>query len=359
MTVSLESIRSIMSRLMPNRQRNGHSRAGKAIEGEEPRRELVSNEVASAPMSGDGSRVSGTRTSDLTGLMSAYLNARAEEIVALLLDGLTNETTRELGQMIENSRQSISAEVAAMREGVTSSQREVSRMGRELVRTGATMESVREALSSMGADVGRLETALQTELDIVRQLRVETGLAGLDEILATLDGLEIGLTEGRDLLQAMAVAHRRLKDSTVQRWWRAMGEATGIKRPLPEVPLADFESLIAGLELTYRRLQDSLARRGVTAIEAAGKPFDPYVHEAVATEPCPEEQERLVLREERRGYRTGDRVIRLSQVVVGRGQPVRKATKGRLSPSDRRSQVDQAQTTDGPAELDEKGLMNG
>ena len=192
----------------------------------------------------------------------------------------------------------------------------------------------------------RIAVALARE-----QAGAEVELAGSDEILATLDGLEIGLQEGRELVSALAGIQNRLKDATVQRWWRAMGEATGVKRPLPGIPLADLESLVTGLELTYRRLQDALARHGVTAIEAVGKPFDPYVHEAVAVEPCPEEQDGLVLREQRRGYHTTDRVIRLSQVVVGRGEAGKaSARRGRTRTArvEQIAEADRLNTEKGP-----------
>lgn len=252
-------------------------------------------------------------------LLSAYLGARAEETLALLLEGLARETGREMRQVVEESGQSIAADVAEVREGLASSQREFSRIGREMVRSGAMLETIREGVSAIAPSMERLEAALREHL-AREQPRAEE-LAELDEILATLDGLESGLQEGRELVGALASVQNHLKDATTQRWWRAMGEATGVKRHLPTIPLADVESLVAGLELTYRRLQDALARHGVSVIEAVGKPFDPYVHEAVAVEACPEAQDGLVLREQRRGYRTTDRIVRLSQVVVGRGEP--------------------------------------
>lgn len=255
----------------------------------------------------------------------AYLNARAEEALAHLLEELSRETAREVAESLEENRQAVSAEIAEVREGILSSQREFSRIGRELVRSGATLESIREAVTALGPAMERVESSLRSELmqehARERRLREEAEQAALDDILATLDGLEAGLEHGRELVQALSEAQRRLKDSTVQRWWRAMGEATGVKRPLPEVPVADVEGWIGGLELTHRRLQDALARRGVTPIDAVGKPFDPYLHEAVAVEPCPPERDGMVLREERRGYRAADRIVRLSQVVVGRGVP--------------------------------------
>jgi molecular chaperone GrpE len=56
---------------------------------------------------------------------------------------------------------------------------------------------------------------------------------------------------------------------------------------------------------------------GVQEIEADGETFDPAVHEAVAQQPG---EEGKVLGVVQKGYRLGDRVIRPSMVVVGKGE---------------------------------------
>ena len=273
------------------------------------------------------------RSSHVARLMGSYLKARAEETLASLLEELSNELAARSGQALDSARQQISAEIASVREDVSSSRSEVSRMGRELIRWGATLDSVLASTAAIGPNMERLESSLRTELmrelARYRQLREESEQAALDDMLAALDGLEAGQQDGRELLQALASVQRRLGDATAQRWWRAMAEATGVKRRLPEIPVADVESWINGLELTYKRLQDALGRRGVTRIEAVGKPFDPYLHEAVAIESCSQEQDGIVLREQRKGYRTADRVVRLSQVVVGLGEPTMSNNKPR------------------------------
>ena len=285
------------------------------------------------PASDDAGGNAEVRSSHVARLMGSYLKARAEETLASLLDELSNELAARSGRALDSARQQISAEIGSVREDVLSSRNEFGRMGRELTRWGATLDSVLAAMSAIGPNMERLESSLRSELmrelARYRQLREESEQAALDDMLAALDGLEAGQQDGRELLQALASVQRRLGDATAQRWWRAMAEATGVKRRLPEIPVADVENWINGLELTYKRLQDALGRRGVTRIEAVGKPFDPYLHEAVAIESCSQEQDGIVLREQRKGYRTADRVVRLSQVVVGLGEPTMSNNKPR------------------------------
>lgn len=72
-----------------------------------------------------------------------------------------------------------------------------------------------------------------------------------------------------------------------------------------------------GFRLIYKKMKDLLAAQGLQEIEAEGKPFDPHVHEAVGYEEGGENG--IIIREERKGYRFCDRVLRPSLVVVGKG----------------------------------------
>jgi len=57
--------------------------------------------------------------------------------------------------------------------------------------------------------------------------------------------------------------------------------------------------------------------QGVTRIEAVGKDFDPYLHEAVAQA---EGEEGIILEEVHGGYMFKNKLLRPSSVIVGKGQ---------------------------------------
>jgi molecular chaperone GrpE len=79
---------------------------------------------------------------------------------------------------------------------------------------------------------------------------------------------------------------------------------------------ADAAAYRKGVELIYKQLQDVLAKRGVTPIDAVGKPFDPRFHQAITYEPSPGRAEGEVIEEVRRGYMHGDRLLRPAMVKV-------------------------------------------
>jgi molecular chaperone GrpE len=72
-----------------------------------------------------------------------------------------------------------------------------------------------------------------------------------------------------------------------------------------------------GIAAIDRKLRQLLESEGVTAIDAAaGKPFDPREHEAIANVPGTGREEGEIVEEVRRGYRLRDRVIRPALVAV-------------------------------------------
>jgi molecular chaperone GrpE len=73
--------------------------------------------------------------------------------------------------------------------------------------------------------------------------------------------------------------------------------------------------LLEGMRATLNQLLDALAREGLEVIPAWGEPFDPNLHEAVASSGDGTGKE-MVSQELRRGYRLGSRVIRPALVTV-------------------------------------------
>jgi molecular chaperone GrpE len=89
-----------------------------------------------------------------------------------------------------------------------------------------------------------------------------------------------------------------------------------------------------GIAAIDRKLRQLLESEGVTAIDAAaGKPFDPREHEAIANVPNTGRAEGEVVEEIRRGYRLRDRVIRPALVAVAANTTDDTADTDAASPS--------------------------
>ena len=80
----------------------------------------------------------------------------------------------------------------------------------------------------------------------------------------------------------------------------------------------DLKGLIEGVELIYNDFMDVLGERGLSSIEAVGKKFDPYKHEAMMVIKDSDLAEDTVVEELQKGYILDGNVIRTSKVKVSK-----------------------------------------
>jgi molecular chaperone GrpE len=91
-----------------------------------------------------------------------------------------------------------------------------------------------------------------------------------------------------------------------------------LDRALEAAGSAAEGALLEGVRLGRSELAAALARFGIESYAPVGEPFDPALHEAVATAPQPEggAPSGTVVEVYQAGYRLGDSVIRAARVVV-------------------------------------------
>lgn len=77
-------------------------------------------------------------------------------------------------------------------------------------------------------------------------------------------------------------------------------------------------SLKAGIAMIHTQLKSVMVENGLEEIDAAGKPFDPNLHEAVSQQESKEVPEGHVLQQLRKGYKLRERLLRPATVVVAK-----------------------------------------
>ncbi len=90
-------------------------------------------------------------------------------------------------------------------------------------------------------------------------------------------------------------------------------------RVLEHVPAdapPDVKTIAEGIELIRKNMMTTLEKHGLREIEAMGHPFDPNVHEAVATGSSETSQPDTVMEVHRKGYLLNDRLLRAAMVTV-------------------------------------------
>lgn len=83
-----------------------------------------------------------------------------------------------------------------------------------------------------------------------------------------------------------------------------------------QVDQEQAKSLLQGMEMVYRLLNEAIKKEGVEPIDAIGKEFDPHLHQAVMLVEVEDTDSGIIIEEFQKGYKLKDRIIRPSMVKV-------------------------------------------
>jgi molecular chaperone GrpE len=100
--------------------------------------------------------------------------------------------------------------------------------------------------------------------------------------------------------------------SVVDNLERALAAAAGGEQS------EQVRALSEGVELTLKGFLEVLGKYQVQQINPHGEPFDPQLHQAVATVPSPQTEPNTVIDVMQKGYSLNGRVIRPAMVVVSK-----------------------------------------
>ena len=74
-----------------------------------------------------------------------------------------------------------------------------------------------------------------------------------------------------------------------------------------------------GVSLTLKSFNDCFAKFSIEAVDPIGEPFDPQLHQAIATQESPDAEPNSVIEVVQKGYTLNGRVIRPAMVMVSKG----------------------------------------
>jgi molecular chaperone GrpE len=149
-----------------------------------------------------------------------------------------------------------------------------------------------------------------------------------DDLQAALNAAEARAAEQRDLyMRALAeldnVRKRAARDVEQAHKYavdRFANDLVDVKDSL-ELGLASEasgEALRAGTEATLKLLAKAFERAGIVELNPAGEPFNPELHEAMATQPSAERPPNTVVQVVQKGYQLNGRLLRPARVIVAR-----------------------------------------
>jgi molecular chaperone GrpE len=155
---------------------------------------------------------------------------------------------------------------------------------------------------------------------------LESAASRLGELAEARDRLAAEKAELRDLLQRRQAEfenfRRRVnREKTELLEYAAMDSVREILPILDDferalaVETAD-ENYAAGMRLIQQRMLDTLRKLGLEPVEAAGKTFDPNIHEAIDMTYTKDHKDHEVLAEYQKGYNFKGRLLRPARVKV-------------------------------------------
>ncbi len=158
--------------------------------------------------------------------------------------------------------------------------------------------------------------------------------AELDQLRVERDGLRAERDELRELLLRRQAEfdnfRKRTERDRVEQSQYASMDVVGDLLPI----LDDFERALTadssspeyakGVQMIYQRMGESLKKTGLEPIDAAGKPFDPHLHQAIERVETGDAPDNTVLGEFQRGYHFKGKLLRPSMVRVA-VQPAARA----------------------------------
>jgi molecular chaperone GrpE len=199
----------------------------------------------------------------------------------------------------------------------------------------AALESVEKQREAAAEEVSVPTPAVAAEVSAATPDVAEEELAALRARVEALEARQRELTGQMDQERERTLRALADLDNARKRAQRDREEVVryGLERALKDLlPVIDnldraldlgdrtgkWDGLAEGVRMTRKLLEDTLARQGLKAFSARGKPFDPHLHEAMGHEEREDLPPNAVSTEVLRGFTLHDRLVRPALVMVAR-----------------------------------------
>ena len=194
-----------------------------------------------------------------------------------------------------------------------------------------------EAESDNTESQAETETHESVSVNVENETQVEIELNdGLESELVDTDALRVEIVTLRTALEAAKeqtlrahaetdnVRRRMLRDIektekyALDKFAEALLPVLDTFEQVLQVEGADAAeaSVFQGIELSIRKLHDTLGKFGIVSFDPQGEVFDPSKHKAMTEVPNPDMEPGTVLEVFRKGYLLHERLLRAAEVVV-------------------------------------------
>jgi len=178
-------------------------------------------------------------------------------------------------------------------------------------------------------EVDRNDNETQENVEATEQKTEVCDNSEIESLKASLEDKTKQCDEYKDMIQRLAAEFDNYKKRTAREkealYFDALSDVVSeflpvidnIERAIKACKSENTkESMLEGIELINRQVNETLKKLGVMPIECVGKEFDPNLHEAVMHIEDESYEQNVVVEEFQKGYICKDKVIRHSIVKV-------------------------------------------
>ena len=183
-------------------------------------------------------------------------------------------------------------------------------------------------------ELDQVDTDENTEESETSEIGLATENLDLDQLTERLAAAELAADRAKDDLLRVQAEMQNLRRRTEQDVERAhkygiekfsidlLVVADNLERALNSASESKDESakaILDGVSLTLKSLNDCFAKFSIETVDPLGEPFDPQLHQAIATQESPDSEPNSVIEVIQKGYTLNGRVIRPAMVMVSKG----------------------------------------
>lgn len=206
---------------------------------------------------------------------------------------------------------------------------ELSGMEKELERTKAILEKKQDLSTEEQEELGDAMAILEEELE-TKKRETEEVLKGQEEAKKAEEYLTELKYQKAEFANYKRRAEKEKREFADYLLSSVIAELLPIKDNL-EVAVTHAktnehpESLLKGVEMTVKQIEELFGREGLEEINAEGEQFDPFRHEVVSKEADDSQPENTIISVIRKGYVFRGKVIRPAMVQIAiKGKKKRK-----------------------------------
>ena len=179
-------------------------------------------------------------------------------------------------------------------------------------------------------DLGSFDESPGNDPDSTAELEADTSLEVEHQPRADLARLESAIAAAKEKYLRLAAEFDNYRKRVVRERQEAGGRAQaelvqGLLEVLDDISrfahldpaTVDSKTVVEGVTMVERKVMKTLSGHGLEVVDPLGRPFDPALHEAVATEPAESaEEDHHVARVFQPGYLFRGQLLRPARVVV-------------------------------------------